>query len=131
MEKLIPQNEYQEHMVQILLANMQGLPVEYKRGDDWHRAVPDYVSLYTEYRIVSKSTPLPISREMWQLIDNKWKYVAMDGDGEVYFYEHEPTIGTTHDVWSCKTGKCIESAFVIDTEGVDWKMSLTKRPDDI
>ncbi|OCG71895.1 hypothetical protein A9G43_03850 [Gilliamella sp. Occ3-1] len=131
MEELIPQNEHQEHMVQVLLAKMQGVPVEYKRGADWCRAVPDSVSLNTEYRIAPQSTPLPISREMWTLIDRTWNYAAIDANGRVFFFERKPYIVATDELWSSNTGKYIGCALAINIEGINWKWSLTERPEDV
>ncbi|MWN91294.1 hypothetical protein GQ597_11350 [Gilliamella sp. Pra-s65] len=132
MEKLTPQNAEQEHMIQILLAKMQGVPVEYKRGTDWCPAVPDSVSLNTEYRIVPQPTPLPITRNMWRKISKKWKYAAMDKDGEVYFYINEPYTDKDDDCWNnCSSSEYCRSVLFFNIDGINWSLSLTKRPEDV
>jgi hypothetical protein len=131
MEKLTPQNEHQEHMVQVLLAKMQGVPVEYKRGTDWCRAVPDSVSLNTEYRIAPKPTYLPISREMWQMISKEWKWASMDENKGVNFFTHEPVIYKPDGIWGFNVGNYCQSILAINTNGINWEQSLTKRPEDV
>jgi hypothetical protein len=131
MEKLTPQNEHQEHMVQVLLAKMQGVQVEYKRGADWCRAVPDSVSLNTEYRIAPQSTPLPITRNMWRKISKKWKYAAMDKDGEVYFYINEPCADKYGGCWNDFSNEYCRSVLFFNIDGINWRLSLTERPEDV
>ncbi|WP_085165776.1 hypothetical protein [Gilliamella bombi] len=130
MEKLTPQNEHQEHMVQVLLAKMQGVPVEYKIDDDWRLAVSDYVSLNTEYRIVPKPIPL-ITREMWAMIAPEWKWAAMDRDGEVYFYTDEPCISARGFGWANCGGDYCNSVLATNANSTNWRLSLTKRPEDV
>ncbi|OCG58747.1 hypothetical protein [Gilliamella sp. GillExp13] len=132
MEKLTPQNEHQEHMVQVLLAKMQGVQVEYKIDGNWRNSDDDAaVRLYLKYRIAPQSTPLPISREMWTLIDRTWNYAAMDANGRVFFFERKPYLVATDKLWSSNTGKYTGCALAINIEGINWKWSLTKRPEDV
>ncbi|OCG56974.1 hypothetical protein [Gilliamella sp. Nev3-1] len=131
MEELTPQNKHEEHLVQVLLAKMQGVPVEYKRGADWCRAVPDSVSLNTEYRIAPQSTPLPITRNMWRKISKKWKYAAMDKDGEVYFYINEPYADKYGGCWNASSNEYCRSVLFFNIDGINWRLSLTERPEDV
>ncbi|MWP62024.1 hypothetical protein [Gilliamella sp. Pas-s25] len=132
MEKLTPQNEHQEHMVQILLAKMQGVQVEYKIDDDWRLADSDYVSLDIKYRIAPQPTPLPISREMWALINEKWKWAVLGSNGYVYFFNHQPSIDEVRITWTDYEGwgGCY-SVLAINIDGVSWRLSLTERPEDV
>ncbi|MFQ1018016.1 hypothetical protein [Gilliamella sp. BG7] len=130
MEKLTPQNKHEEHLVQVLLAKMQGVPVEYKRGADWCRAVPDSVSLNTEYRIVPKPIPL-FTREMWAMIAPEWKWAAMDRDGKVCFYTDEPCINTRGIGWTNCGGDYCYSVLATNIDGVSWRLSLTERPEGV
>jgi hypothetical protein len=131
MEKLTPQNEHQEHMVQILLAKMQGLTVERKLDNDWCWSNPGDLFLDLEYRIAPKPTSLPIPHKMWAMIDKKWKYAAMDDDGDVFFYNNKPVLTTTRGTWCCDGGGAIGSVLAINIGGINWKQSLTKRPEDV
>lgn len=131
MEKLTPQNDHEEYMVQVLLAKMQGVPVEYKCDTDWCLAASDYVSLDIEYRIVPQPTPLPITHNMWQMINKKWKYAAMDKDGEVYFYINEPYADKDDTSWNNSSGEYCRSVLSFNIDGINWSLSLTKRPEDV
>ncbi|OCG47474.1 hypothetical protein A9G35_03795 [Gilliamella sp. Choc5-1] len=133
MEKLTPQNEHEEHMVQVLLAIMQGVPVEEYNDDNyfWHPSDSNCIFLNTEYRITPKSTPLPITRKMWRMINKKWKYAAMDKDGEVYFYINEPYTDKYGGCWNDSSSKYCRSALFINIDGINWSLSLTERPEDV
>ena len=128
--KLIPQNEEQEHLVQILLAMMQGLYVEVDYGSGWKKAQVLFHERDYKYRIAPQPTPL-ITREMWAMIAPKWKWAAMDGDGEVYFYTDEPCISTRDWMWTRGGGDCCNSVLAINTDSINWETSLTERPEDV
>lgn len=130
--KLIPQNAEQEHMVQILLAIMQGLYVEEYNDDNrfWKPSDSNCIFLNTEYRIAPKPTPL-ITREMWAMIAPEWKWVAMDRDGEVYFYSDEPLISANGFSWTNCGGDYCDSVLAINTDSINWERSLTERPEDV
>jgi hypothetical protein len=131
MEKLTPQDEHQEHMVQILLAKMQGLTVESKIKNIWGWSNPSDIFLDSEYRIAPKLTPLALSREMWAMIDKKWNYAAMDRDGRVFFYNIKPHIDMVFKSWGNDSAHTVGCALAINIEGINWKQSLTKRPEDV
>lgn len=130
--KLIPQNAEQEYLVQILLAMMQGLYVEEYNDDNrfWKPSDSNCIFLNTEYRIVPKPTSL-ITREMWAMIAPEWKWAAMDGDGEVYFYTDEPCISTRDWMWTCGGGDYCNSVLAINTDSINWERSLTERSEDV
>lgn len=129
MDKLTPQNAEQEHMVQILLAKMQGIEVEFYayHCEKWISSVARDIDLDTNYRI--KSHELPITKEMWAMIDKKWKWAAMDEDGEVYFYTKNPS--SDNCLWRYDFGKYRGCVLAIDTDRIDWRKSLTKRPEGV
>lgn len=131
MEKLTPQNKHQEHTVQVLLAKMQGIPVEFGCSNDWREVHSELAGFTFEYRIVQRPTPLPISHEMWRMINKKWKWAVKDKGGNVWFYTHEPSLGKEKDIWVCHAGDYCRSILIINTDGIDWKQSLTKRPEDV
>lgn len=128
MNKLTPQNEQQEHMVQILLAKMQGHDIEIQDcANEWSAVAACAIYLDANYRI--KSHELPITKEMWAIIDKKWKYVALDEDGGVWFYENIPYFGTQN--WDVGEGTSVENRVLnINTDGIDWRKSLTERPEE-
>ena len=127
MNKLTPQNAEQEHMIQILLAKMQGVEVEiYERfREEWRASDAKCVYVDSNYRI--KSHELPIAKAMWAMIDKEWKWAAKDVDGIIYFYTNEPLF--CKDRLICDGGSYTKSIFALDTDDIDWRQSLTKRPE--
>lgn len=129
--KLTPQNTEQEHLVQILLAMMQNIPVEcdFDDGDGWVDAAILYIDLDKKYRIKPTSTPLPITRELWSYIDKRWRFIVMDENKEIYLYEERPF--TNGKGWSPCFDDYSECPLNINTDGINWETSLTERPEDI
>jgi len=129
--KLTPQNEEQEHWVQIILARLRDIPLEaYSHLDGKWIDAGDDCSIFMdyEYRIKPISTPLPISRELWSYIDKKWSYAAMEQDGRIFFYHAKPIIDG--DYWSAPANMS-ESPLNINTDGINWETSLAERPEDV
>lgn len=130
MNKLTPKNAKQKHMIQIVLAKMQGLEVEVQRPDGgWSTSTHDVMSIDLVYRI--KSYELPVVKEIWAAIDKKWKWAAMDKDGVIYFYKDEPCIFGDNNFWSTGDDIYHESILAINTDGIDWRKSLTRRPEGV
>lgn len=129
MDKLTPQNAQQEHMVQILLAKMQGVEVEiYERfSEKWRASDSKCVYVDSIYRI--KSHELPITREMWAMIDKEWKLAAKDSDGKVSFYKEEPLIIGRY--WCPISDDHALNVLTLNTDGIDWRKSLTRRPEGV
>ena len=127
MDKLTPQNAEQQHMVQILLAKMQGIDIEYFKNKKWHNSSAGWVDLRLNYRI--KSHGLPITREMWGMIDEEWKWAAKDEDGRVWFYKKEPF--KLERYWHVDFKGCTLSVLALNTDGIDWRKSLTRRPEGV
>ena len=128
--KLTPQNAEQEHYVQMLLAKMQGIPVEFWYDFDqiWDDSSSDSISISVKYRIKSKPTPLPISREIWSHLDKRWQYAAMDEDGRIFFYNTKPT--REFEDWSASSDMS-DCPLNINAYGINWETSLTERPEDV
>lgn len=77
------------------------------------------------YRIKPKKLNIP-----WECIRPEFKWAAMDKDGAVCVYENKPSISDVGP-WYPFDGKfvCLRFPLAIDTEGVDWRTSLTGRPE--
>ena len=131
MPKLTPQNAEQEHWIQIILARLQGVPIEYYSViyHEWLGTNCCSIDIdNTTYRIKPKPTPLPISREAWSFINKTWQYAAMDECGAICLYERKPTKGvrgwdTDFSVSDCPLN--------INTDGINWETSLTERPEGV
>ena len=130
--KLTPQDAKQEHMVQILLAIIQNIPVEVNIGGEWETSTILFPSMNYEYRIkptpTPTPTPLPISRDSWSYIDKKWQYAAMDEDGGIFFYQGKPNRNI--NCWSSPSA-IVDCPLNINTDGINWETSLTERPEDV
>jgi len=131
--KLTPQNAEQGHLVQMLLAIMQKIPVEVNFGGEWTTSTILFPSMGYEYRIKPTPTPLPMSRWMWRKINKKWRFIAMDKDGQVFLYmkRPHPKRGEYGGYWYKGSAYCVEFPFYINTDGVNWETSLTERPEDV
>ena len=71
----------------------------------------------------------------WELIKPEFTQAAMDENGEVFvFTQEEISFIATGCCWCFNDlygGKCISisESLTIDTDGIDWKESLTQRPE--
>lgn len=77
--------------------------------------------------MVPLSLPLGIP---WDFINSDWNYAAMDANGEVVLYEQEPHISGEDNYWTTplvSDWEKIVSILTINTTGIYWKDSLTKR----
>ena len=129
--KLTPQNAEQEHWVQIILARLQGIPIEvYSIINNKWIDLGDDCSIFMgyEYRIKPTPTPLPISRDLWSHIDKKWQYAAMGYCGSILFFERKPTKGGSGWNSYFNVSDC---PLNINTDGINWETSLTERPEDV
>lgn len=129
MDKLTPQNAQQEHMIQILLAKMQKIEVEFydRHREKWITSTFKGFDLDANYRI--KSHELSITREMWAMIDKEWKWAAKDKDGDVWFYTKRPR--RVNYCWHVDPGECALNVLALNTDGIDWRKSLTRRPEGV
>lgn len=129
--KLTPQNAEQEHWVQIILARLQGIPIEvYSIINNKWIDLGDDCSIFMgyEYRIKSKPTPLPISREIWSHLNKIWTCATMDRDGRTFWHQEKPT--KNHLGWDSVDSR---STYPLNfnSEGINWETSLTERPEDV
>ena len=130
--KLTPQNAEQEHLVQMLLAIIQKIPVEVNIGGEWRTSTILFPDMDYEYHIkptpTPTPTPLPISREIWSHLDNRWCYAAMESDGRIFFYNTKPT--RELEYWSASSDVS-DCPLNINTYGINWEASLTERPEGV
>lgn len=129
--KLTPQNAEQEHWVQIILARLQGVPIEYYSiiYNEWLGANCCSIDINnTTYRIKPTPTPLPISREIWSHLNKIWTCATMDRDGRTFWHQEKPT--KNHLGWDSVDSR---STYPLNfnSEGINWETSLTERPEGV
>ena len=129
--KLTPQNAEQEHYVQILLAKMQGIPVEFWYDFDqiWDDSDSDSIIISTKYRIKSKPTPIPVSRKTWQKINKEFRFIVMDKNKHFYHCKNAPK--SSDKTWLLSEVDHVKSPLIFDSNGINWETSLTERPEDV
>ena len=127
--KLIPQNAEQEHMVQILLAIMQKIPVEVNIGGEWRTSTILFPDMGYEYRINPTPTPIPVSRKIWKKINKEFRFIVMDKNEHFYHCKKAPK--KQHGEWNLAEVEHIKSPLVFNADGIDWQLSLTERPKDV
>lgn len=127
--KLIPQNAEQEHMVQILLAIMQKIPVEVNIGGEWRTSTILFPDMGYEYRIKPTPTPIPVSRKTWKKINKEFRFIVMDKNEHFYHCKKAPK--RFDGVWLLSEVEHIKSPLVFNSDGINWETSLTERPEDV
>lgn len=129
-ENLIPKGEREINAVRAVLAAIRGQTVILRDSHDTCLAdVTNDLAQIADgvYKIEPRATPLPITPEMWALIDRQLNCAAMDKDGVVFFYPNNQ-MEKTNSIWSHVTGAGFENYFAINTDGIQWDKSLTERP---
>lgn len=125
--------QFCHRILPIVQAGAEGKDIESKclrDADDWgsHEArlfLHDY-----EYRVAQpKATPLPITPEMWAMIDLRYEWAVLGSKDIVNFCVTEPE--WTGSEWraECTYGFPCQSPLAIDTTKIIPELSLTKRPD--
>lgn len=71
-----------------------------------------------------------LNSDIWKIIDERFKYMAIDKDGSIFVYENKPRINYVHNHWVCEGGgvEIEEDIFDIDTDNIYWENSLIRRP---
>lgn len=129
--KLTPQNAEQEHWVQIILARLQGIPVEFLYDFDqrWDDSNSDSIIISTKYRIKSKPTPIPVSRKTWRKINKEFRFIVMDENKHFYHCKNAPK--SSDKTWLLFEVDHVKSPLIFDSNGINWETSLTERPEDV
>ena len=130
--KLTPQNAEQEHWVQIILARLQGIPLEaYSHLDGKWIDAGDDCSIFMdyEYRIKSNPTPIPVSRKIWKKINKEFRFIVMDQNKHFYHCKNAPK--SSDKTWLLSEVDHVKSPLIFDSNGINWETSLTERPEDV
>ena len=123
-DDLTPKTERERMLVMALLRKCRDQPVESRIGSEPFSTSTDTDRLYLhrDYRKPVKKLNVP-----WEHIKPEYKWAAMDENGEVYVYVGKPEI-QTENYTSNRDYENI-GAINVGTDGVDWRESLTERPD--
>lgn len=117
-----------EEKLLIIKEKMKGNVELIRAGNDmWIVADKAAITFNTIYR----TTPKPVKKlDMpWQFIKPEFKWAAMDKDGEIHLHEEKPECG--YDYFYSSNYSSLVYILNIDTTGVDWKTSLTQRPEGV
>lgn len=90
---------------------------------------PNWNWEWCDYRVKEEDYTLDIP---WEMIDERWKWAAMDNDGRVYLYIEEPHTGSGQfgvDVWPVAEYASFLKISLPDTK--HWDKTLTKRPEGV
>lgn len=135
MNKLVPQNEQQEQIIQAVLGVLQNVPIQMKpKGSRFYDNVLNTgaFNFLTRFDWRVKPTGLRIPSSVWKLLSVKWRYIAVDKDKKAWVYTDKPEIERpTNDRWYPPTGEALALPLEINTYDVDWKDSLTERPQEL
>lgn len=115
-------------------AGAEGKEIEFKLANNgaWLRKGECTFGGEFEYRIAKpKATPLPITPEMWAMIDTKYKFAYLNHIGDVWFSVEElKWDGGAWDLKGLISNHC-ESPLAIDTAGIVPELSMTERQNDV
>jgi len=92
-------------------------------GSTWEKSDLIRIDFDRVYRTRPRQLVIP-----WEHIKPEYKWAAMDDDGSVYVYKTEPEIRLGS--WSGGFAASA-SALNINTTGIDWRESLTARPEGV
>lgn len=98
--------------------------LEVDHGDGWRGNVATVHALYI-YRTRPRQLVIP-----WDLIRPEYKWAAMDDRGNVFAYEYKPEMLDT----GFATKHLAAFTYLplnINTAGIDWRESLTERPEGV
>ena len=98
--------------------------LEVDHGDGWRGNVATIHALYI-YRTRPRQLVIP-----WEHIKEEYKWAALNSYGSICLYSAMPT--QTKDYFAPKDGIIdVVKSLNIDTTGIDWRESLTARPDGV
>lgn len=134
MLMLKPQDAFQENLVQVLLAKLQGKAVEAQSKNvvfsidekNWELSASANLNWETyNYRVVQR--PL-LNAAQWNLIHPDYKWAAKDGNGEIYLFSRKPHIIEIKWIIDYR-GKATFCPFKdLDPDDIYWRDSLQERP---
>lgn len=122
--------DFCRRILQVVRAASLGKAIEYKCGDEWIEGDVSSFHRDSEYRIKRlDSTPLPITPEMWEMIDIGYNYIVLTHPGwEPVISQAEPKL-RGDGMWEFKdAGNFHRLPIAVDLTDVVPESSLTRRP---
>ena len=113
--------KHEEHMCEILVRKMRGEAVEMMSHSGWKLADKSIMLVNAEYRKPIKKIIIP-----WGLIDDRWVAFAVNKDDSKDFFD-SVDVARLGEGW-CNNRNPVDCPLKIDTDGIDWKDTLTLRP---
>lgn len=135
MKEFLNENKLQfkdltdEEKLLIIEEKMKG-NVEYTNGFGWNKASESNLKFGYIYR----TKPIKKLDIPWQFIKPEFKWAAMDKDERICVFTASVKVDYDHGMIIYEEeNKChyLSDVLNIDTTGVDWKTSLTQRPDGV
>lgn len=109
-----------EPLEKVFIGN-EWIPVDYQE-----KLFSELDFLLDNFRIHSFN----ISQEIWNVVDPKFNYAAVDPGQMLWFYEYEPQYNEIDGGWDSTKGSVTSgNCFNIDLSKVECKNSLAKRPE--
>jgi len=117
-----------EDKIKVMQAFLEGETIEVMGQDGWEEwcfhTEPQWNWEHCDYRVKEEDYSLDIP---WDLIKDKWKWAAMDDDGEIFLYTKKPE--PLHCAWNCPRGDYSDYLLKISKPDAKyWRRTLTERP---
>lgn len=93
-------------------------------GGDWWIEVPNVIADCYVYRTRPRQLVIP-----WEVIRPEYKWAAMDFDKTIAIFKQKPYMDA--DDWAGGSCAVVGGIFNINTTGIDWRDSLTERPEGV
>lgn len=121
--------------IEVMQAYLDGELVQLRRGQEWldwdqeEDGEPFWNWDLDKWRIKPKEVVKPSID--WSHVSPKYKYLAMDRNGDVYLYTNKPVCDVECGEWDSSGGGLTDAASFTSFEApedVEWSESLVERP---
>lgn len=122
--------------IEVMQAYLEGKVVQIHYGQEWidwdseECGEPEWCWDSDEWRIKPKEVVKPSID--WGHVSPRYKYLAVDWDGDVYLYTRHPVRDAVDKMWACREGDCVSAENFASLEvshEVEWEESLVERPE--
>lgn len=126
LESLNNTTPHEQHMCDMLLRMLRGEKVERSSRSGHWRSASTGIHLDVKYRKPLNKLVVP-----WCDIQQHYKYATINANRKLLLFTKRPTnTGIMGNVWYSSEGSYGDvSDIKVDASGIDWRNSLTKRPE--